>query len=553
MELDFKKLPKRIREKWDDLACRILDLVEPNGNSALIVGFSGGPDSTALLSACAYLRDNWERIAMRSGDESDAPVSGGAGNVAQGYENPPLIVAAHFNHGLRAESDADEEWCRKFAKTLGLEFTSKQWKRDPKAKRSNGGIETLARYERIKFLEETASLLTTLWDKKASAMKEMHPAVLTGHTLDDQAETFLMNVARGAGLAGAGGMSERSVLCRQQGEIAPNLIGDVEITYLLKPFLNTSKSDLAHLLSKSGIDYLNDATNLDPDYTPRNRIRLEVIPKLVEAFPDATAKLAQFASICAEAAESIEEKARAFLDENARPFSEAFEGLLVPTIGDVRATLLPKEILRFLSSPLLSEVLRIWLAENAHCRAEFSYNLVESFEASVRAKKTARRPPFEWSSRYIWIEPTFNVNPNPIFHGAPFGEELLDGKPRIIDDQRYTLEAQIWTGRGLQNRAGERIVAASLDEAVLPLRFVPVKEQAIFINPPSKKRIRLRRLYSMMGIPASVLRHMRILVDAKDWVLWHPTLGESTSHSDFNRVTYAKNAFILVFHRRAVP
>ena len=131
----------------------------PFEGETVIVAVSGGADSVSLLLAIADLGRR-KKIDHR-------------------------IVAAHCNHGLRGvESDADQELVRVLAEKLGIDFVSEYIKISKK-----GNLEQNARDARYAILRKIAD------DEKAFA-------VLTGHTINDQAETFLLNLIRGSGTDG---------------------------------------------------------------------------------------------------------------------------------------------------------------------------------------------------------------------------------------------------------------------------------------------------------------------------------------------------------------
>ena len=135
----------------------------PFSGETIVVAVSGGADSVSLLLAFHDLVKR-KKLGHR-------------------------IVAAHFNHRLRgAESDADQEYVRHLATTLGVELAVGQAN-----DLSDGNVEQNARVARYHFLARTAENLGAF-------------AVVTGHTINDQAETFLMNLIRGSGPDGLSGM-----------------------------------------------------------------------------------------------------------------------------------------------------------------------------------------------------------------------------------------------------------------------------------------------------------------------------------------------------------
>lgn len=189
----------------------------------VVVGYSGGADSLCLLHALTRL--------------------------------PLQVLAAHYDHRLRPESGADAEQCRRIAATLGVDFLAGTG--DVKAFAAEKGlsIEEAARIMRYQFLFETA--------------EHTHAdAVATAHHADDQVETILMHLMRGAGPDGLSGMRYRGV----------NPLGS-SAAALIRPLLGIWREDILQYCRKNDLDFLEDATNQESTYF-RNRIRLELIPEL---------------------------------------------------------------------------------------------------------------------------------------------------------------------------------------------------------------------------------------------------------------------------------
>ncbi|RTL52220.1 MAG: tRNA lysidine(34) synthetase TilS [Bradyrhizobiaceae bacterium] len=194
---------------------------------ALILAVSGGPDSTALL----YLAARWRR-AFKAG---------------------PELIAVTVDHGLRDEASREARAVKRLASLLGIAHRTLKW-RGPKPK---SGIQAAAREARYDLLAQAA--------RRAGAS-----AVLTAHTQDDQAETVLMRLSRGSGIAGLGAMARHS---RREGVV------------LLRPLLDIPKERLIATLDKAKIGYALDPTNYDPAYT-RPRLRA-LMPALAEEGADA--------------------------------------------------------------------------------------------------------------------------------------------------------------------------------------------------------------------------------------------------------------------------
>ena len=188
----------------------------------VIVGVSGGADSICLLW---MLADMQKEMDFR-------------------------MVAVHVNHGLRGEeADADERYVKEFCQQLGIpcetyhadvELFSKTWKQS---------TEEAGREVRRAFFQETLE-------------KHHGTKIALAHHQNDNAETFMLNLARGTGLRGLGG-------------IAP-VNGKV-----IRPLLCLKREEIEDFLKEEGISYCNDCTNQSDEYT-RNRIRNHTMPYLQE-------------------------------------------------------------------------------------------------------------------------------------------------------------------------------------------------------------------------------------------------------------------------------
>jgi tRNA(Ile)-lysidine synthase len=199
----------------------------------LLVGVSGGADSVALLLSLHELRHEL------------------------GFE----IVVGHFNHALRRSAARDQSFVRGLAGRLGLRFvTETNRKKVP----NKGSVEEFARDCRYDFLLRTA--------KRVGA-----GSIALAHTQDDLAETVLMRILRGTGLAGLRSMTFLS--CRQQ-------------VAIIRPMLNISRHGVEVFLKMKKARFVHDPTNSSLDFT-RNKVRLKLIPYLGKYFaPDIKERLA---------------------------------------------------------------------------------------------------------------------------------------------------------------------------------------------------------------------------------------------------------------------
>jgi len=191
----------------------------PAGTRVLI-GLSGGSDSVALTLLLRELAPHM-----------DFAVAG----------------VAHVNHQLRETADRDESFCRDLTSRLGLPILCTRADVKALADAKALSIEDAARRVRYEF-----------FDQAAVAVEATRIAV--GHTLDDQAETFLLKLLRGAGATGLGAIYPRR-------------------DRIIRPVLDASRAELRDYLRTIGETWVEDETNADVS-NPRNRVRHEVLPHL---------------------------------------------------------------------------------------------------------------------------------------------------------------------------------------------------------------------------------------------------------------------------------
>ncbi|GAB4292244.1 MAG: tRNA lysidine(34) synthetase TilS [Ignavibacteriaceae bacterium] len=189
-----------------------------NDGDRVIVALSGGPDSVFLLSFLLKFRKRFNII----------------------------VTAFHLNHLLRIpDAYKDEEFCRSFCKKAGIRFFSIRKKVNLYAKKNKLSVEEAGRKLRYALLEKTAE-------------RYKFNKIATGHTLDDNAETMLMNFFKGSGLNGLAGIPI------QRGKI-------------IRPVLGISKNEIIEYLLHYKIKFRFDESNFSDDYE-RNYIRNQILP-----------------------------------------------------------------------------------------------------------------------------------------------------------------------------------------------------------------------------------------------------------------------------------
>ena len=189
----------------------------------VVVGVSGGPDSLCLLDAL-------QRVGLP-------------------------VLAAHFDHGLRPESSEDSHKVAELARQIGVPLVVARQDVREYASQARLSIEEAARTARYRFLFEQARL-------------HQAQAVAVAHTADDQVETVLMHLLRGAGLDGLKGMAARVVLPEWDPQLP-----------LVRPLLATWRAETEGWCLAHSLTAVMDASNLDTRFF-RNRLRHELIPNL---------------------------------------------------------------------------------------------------------------------------------------------------------------------------------------------------------------------------------------------------------------------------------
>ena len=218
--------------------------------SRVLIGLSGGSDSVALT---LLLRD----LSKHGGFS--------------------VVALAHINHQLRPESARDEQFCREFAAQINVPIHVEAVDVRSYATSQRLGIEDAARRLRYESL-------------RRCALESRADRVAVGHTRDDQAETFLLKLIRGAGMTGLG------AIYPQRGDI-------------IRPLLEVSRAELREYLEGSGQRWVEDDTNADIK-NPRNRIRHRVLPELNQtAGADTTYAIARAAGLVREDSQWLNELA----------------------------------------------------------------------------------------------------------------------------------------------------------------------------------------------------------------------------------------------------
>ncbi|MEN1760916.1 tRNA lysidine(34) synthetase TilS [Anoxynatronum sibiricum] len=206
----------------------------------ILVGLSGGPDSVCLLHALVMLGKKW----------------------------PLTLYAAHLNHNLRGmAANRDAAFAMRFARQMGIHCVVKSEDVGTVAQEKRLSVETAARLCRYAFLNDVAERIEADW-------------IAVAHHQNDQAETLLMNLLRGSGLKGLGGMAP----CNGK---------------VIRPLLDVSRDEVMAYCTHHQLDFCQDETNEMPEAT-RNKIRLELLPHLAAFNPEIVSNLGRTATLLRE-------------------------------------------------------------------------------------------------------------------------------------------------------------------------------------------------------------------------------------------------------------
>ena len=222
---------------------KILDFVKKNKlikpGEVIGVGVSGGVDSMALLH---FLHSNKELLDID-------------------------VVAIHINHGIREESDDEALFVLQKCREMGVRVYKFTIDSPKIAKDKKVSIETAARDGRYGVFE-------------ALVKKDIVDKIALAHHQSDQAETILMHIFRGSGLAGARGMEP------------------IRDKIYIRPMLPVSKEEIEDYASMNGIEYVEDSSNADTNYT-RNHLRHVVMKDILKKWPNAIEAINNFAlAVC---------------------------------------------------------------------------------------------------------------------------------------------------------------------------------------------------------------------------------------------------------------
>jgi len=267
----------------------------PMKGETFVVAVSGGADSVSLMLALGELKKK-KKLELE-------------------------FIVAHFNHDLRGrESDRDEAFVRQLSEKTGFGFESAKWKAKKSHNKSKDNLEQSARLARYKFLGETA--------ERSGAH-----GILTAHTMDDQAETFLLRLIRGSGIDGLGAMKPVRELA------------EGKKTLLARPLLDWARrADTESFCRAEKVKYRDDPMNRDEAFL-RVRVRKQVLPLLQNINPQIVSNLAKMSGVLQQEIEELDKISGGFLT------------LAV----DINKDTIEVKSISALSPAMRKRVLRLWL------------------------------------------------------------------------------------------------------------------------------------------------------------------------------------------------
>ncbi len=321
----MRKFVRNLLTEWRKLKL-------PFEDATILIAVSGGADSVSLTFALHELKKA-EKLNLN-------------------------FVIGHFNHNLRGdESRKDAEFVEDLAKNLKLKFIGGI--QNSNLKNQKGNLEQLARYARYEFLDETAISLNAC-------------GVLTAHTLNDQAETFLMRLIRGSGADGLSAMKSISEI--------PNTHPKSKIQNpkskipLFRPFLSwVKREDTENFCVENKLLFRRDEMNEDFDFL-RVRVRKELLPLLKSYNPKIINRISTTAFQLQEDSEQLNFEAKKIL-EKSKCESEK---------------IIKFKYLAESSKSLRQRAIRLWILENNFNLRQIKSKHFEAIESLIFSKKSGR-------------------------------------------------------------------------------------------------------------------------------------------------------------------
>ena len=337
--------PRNLLTEWRKLGL-------PFAGKTFVVAISGGADSVSLALALRELKER-KKLNLR-------------------------FVLAHFNHNLRGvESDEDENFVRQLTQKFEFELALESLDAKDKIENQKGNLEQNARFARYKFLTRTAKNLDAA-------------GILTAHTLNDQAETFLLNLIRGSGLDGLGGIKPKRNLNFVDESNDYDIEAEIKTAkseiQLIRPLLNWAKrEDTENFCLLNQVQFRYDSMNDDLAFR-RVRIRKVLLPLLKDFNPKIIETLGKTAELMRDNAESLSRFA-SFGIERSENLFEA-ENFPAKIGEDAAITVLLVKDLKNVFPSMRRLLVREWLKKNRGNLRRLSAKHFESIENLIFTRKS---------------------------------------------------------------------------------------------------------------------------------------------------------------------
>ena len=462
----------------DPLAARILrtirrhELLPPGARVAVAV--SGGSDSVALLHLLVALQ------------------AGGGFRVAG---------LAHVHHGLRgASADADERFCRAMAESLALPAIVERVDVRTRAMRERRSLEDAARTMRYEALARAARALGA-------------DRIAVGHTRDDQAETVLLKLLRGAGTGGLAGIHPR------RGAV-------------VRPLIDSARDELRAWLDAHGIRFVEDETNTDVSLK-RNAVRHRLMPVLREHFgPSVAGALARHADVAREDDSTLSEAAAA-ISSRAMETGPTEVSLDWRALSDVPPAMRRRVVRTALHAagvrePGLDHVLAaVELAEAAGAGAALPGGVRASFRAG----------------RLVLTRPGLTDRTGASFSYALSvpGSVWIPEAGRRLDVRLAGSEAPEAVGRLAAPGPGSAVVSADGLDASLTVRSWRAGDRLRPLGLGGRRK-KLQDLFTDRKVPPAERHRLPLVVDADGRIVWVPGHAIDEAY----RVTEGTRAVLLL-------
>ena len=334
---------------------------EPSSRKSVVTAKYHPP----LSQFARKLAGSWRQLKTDDlGETVVVAVSGGADSVAlllgldelvRAKKIKVKILVAHLNHKLRGSaSDADARWVRSLAKELGHRVIVRSFDIAKRAGKSKDNLEQAARLTRYEFLARVARA------NKASL-------VLTAHTMNDQAETILLNLIRGSGGVGLRGI-----------EPVRPITPESDIS-LARPLLSwAGRPDTESYCRRRSVEFRNDQMNSDPAFS-RVRVRNEVLPLLEQFNPKFVETVVRSAAILRADNQTLDSAAQRLVELASQQ-----------EVGRDRSNLLRADVLRIASPALRRRAFRLWLAQHRGDLRRIEHAHLVAIEKLLLSTKSGR-------------------------------------------------------------------------------------------------------------------------------------------------------------------